>query len=254
MHHVVRDDQIERLIGELRIRAVALVKMHGGAQGLCAGVCITEHARADVDGVDFRVGEGEGIRHARGAGRASHVEDPSRLELRELFGDVSLYVRCLAVGAADALAEGVEIPAAFVQGAGRAVPRAQIHRVAAGLQMDVERGDAARRNEVRIQFKAAEPPGRVIETDGRRGQALALAKDTVGHGDPHLLLRRPGERGPASVGCVAVHRLADLIPRCRWMAVLPRILGRHDLLEQAALSRPKTAVQRLLEGDDELLS
>ena len=120
--------------------------------------------------------------------------------------------------------------------------------------MNVDARDAPRRREARIEREAAPTRRRLRKPLGGGSETLAFAKNAVADRDPHLLLRRTRERGPAAIGGVRLHGLADRFAGGRGGAVLCRPARCDNCLEQVALGFAQAAIQRLLEGDDELLA
>ena len=63
VHHVVRDDQVEVTVGEVRRGHVHLVKADPGAERFGTGVGIAQHPRTHVDPVHLGFGKLERVRH-----------------------------------------------------------------------------------------------------------------------------------------------------------------------------------------------
>ena len=214
VHRVVRDDQVEVSVREGGRAAIHLVEVHRDAERLGARVRIAQcrcRRRWHAPGIR----EGDRIRHAGRAGGAAHVEDPARLQVREALRDVALHVRGLAVVLAEALAEGVEVAATLVERAGRNVATAEVHRIAAGLQVDVDRGDARAGTKAGSSVRLPRRRAGSVSSRALAASLSALTEDAVADGDPHLLLRGARQRRPAAIRGIAEHRLAHLVARGR---------------------------------------
>ena len=145
----------------------------------------------------------------------------------------------------DALAECVEIAAAFIQRTSTDVAIAEIHRVAAGLQVYVHGGDAARGHKIGIQMQAAAATRLLAQALCGHGQAIAFAKDRIPDGDPHQLLRSPIHRGPAAPGGVGGHRGARFVARGGLVAMRTPEFRRRGGLVNLLLGGSQLAVEGL---------
>lgn len=120
--------------------------------------------------------------------------------------------------------------------------------------MNVDGSDAARRYEIRIEMQRATARRCGIECGSGRGESRAFSEHAVADGNPHLFLRRTGERGPGAIGRIGLHGGADLGPGFWGFAVPLAPRRRDNLLEEGALARAQTLVERLFERDHELLA
>ncbi len=172
--------------------------------------CVAQQPGTDIDRVHLGIGKMARNRYGAVPDGAAHVEDPTRLEVREALEDVR--DDRVAAHVADLAA----LPAEAVKVGGLVVDGALAHIVFPG------RVEVATRHHVRVLHR--EVPGWleiVIEPDAaeiggvERGffQRVSLPVDAIARGLPHQFLGGTHHRNPVLVGLVFAKCWSRLLQR-----------------------------------------